>query len=226
MMKTVGHDVARFARLQIRLLQLVKRGVLTIEHLRWFLSLTEERRDAYLVAEALLPRPPSLSPTFAEFSRTPKEVGTVTLPADFDSALCVSKLVESYKDTPLLFDEKINVENFGDATASLRGGSTYKVFFARIKKATTAQHCLEYLQNQKAVLAGIHGLALITSELRENLPEGRRLLSFDEHHLADSVGERGIPIMTLHTGETTEFRLGSLPAVRASGEVLVFFVEV
>ena len=89
----IDADAAKLAGLQIDLLQKVRQGQVTLDHLEWFTRLSRDVREALMVGENLTSQP-GLSAESTEKFALLVDLGIITVPDDYDHATALKTFFE------------------------------------------------------------------------------------------------------------------------------------
>lgn len=212
-----------FVRLRIAaILKLMPRHF-TQQHVKWILGLARDELDAHIAAKKCTSKTLAASPSFEEFG-VGRLLGAVAVPRRYSHNTHLDSMAQEYAEVPSLFSRHLIDRNFAAGTSALVRGRAFNVFAFEIKKATSARHCLEFLQSKKAILVGPYGLDLVSKQLQGALPIGRDILSFDDLH-KQHLDKHRIPVMTIHKVGKPAFRLTSGSGVRAVGNILICFTK-
>ncbi|MFA5086930.1 MAG: hypothetical protein WC470_01355 [Candidatus Paceibacterota bacterium] len=156
MKKDIGVDAAKLAGLMIDIMQKLRNGSITIDHLEMF-ACSRAKRD-YLVNP------------FREAMSFELKV-----PNDYEHEKQLSRFA-SIVDMPV--EEGVNDENFSRVSHRLAPGETYIVKIYLVEGAYS-QQCVDFLISKGALLTGVQGLSLAWKKIKNFLPEDKTIVSFD-----------------------------------------------
>lgn len=135
-----------------------------------------------------------------------------TVPMDYDHDTWLDHVYRAKKKlkTTYYYNDDLNSKNFANATNKLVPGKTYRVKIYPILSTVTSDDCLNFLKRQAAVLVGGHGLLLTQSLHKEQFPEGKWTVSFDEKEALwkDAGGDHRVPRVSRRSGGYWWFGLG------------------
>lgn len=161
MSNIIDVEAAKLAGLQIDLLQKMRQGQITLDHLKWFTGLSKERRNYFSTQFE--------SEKFALLA----DLGTITAPEDLMSLAA--------KDSGT-FDHT----EFPNPTHILKPGDKIRVqaWKHAVSRMTMPLEWLEFLEQKQSLLVGVQGALLIFKELKKvkgkQLPRGYWYASFDK----------------------------------------------
>lgn len=207
-MGNIGVDAAKLAGLQVDLLQKVRLGQITLEHIEAFNMLTKAERDKYLAS--------------SKFFCLDTFVLTVPEGYKHETQLSTLKRKEfSY------FNDAVTDANFVGATSKLVPGKTYTVKIFGIRRTVSSEECLDLYRKQQALLTGAQGIALAYQQARKEFPVGKWLASFDEEQALweDADGCRRVPCVYRFTDGDFEFYLGYFALDCFDGYCLLLFCD-
>ena len=127
-----------------------------------------------------------------------------------DYYLHSKELSRLYQQFFRAFDDDINDENFNKVSNKLKAGRDYKVKIFQNKQLVRSNDCLEFLKNQKVILVGAQGLALLWQLKRNIFPAGKCTVSFDikSSLFKDDDDSSRVPFITRDIDDNYEFNLG------------------
>ncbi len=183
MEKNIGADAAKLAGLQIDILQKVRNGQITLEHLEWFNKLNKVERDKLAGINTIDLRF-VLSTTFQ-----------ITVPGNYDHSIQLASFREESHKKFYSYNDNITDANFARATNKLAPGKTYEAKIFKITERVTSEDCLAFLKTQKAILVGAQGISVVWQQAKEQFPKGKWTVSFDEKNALWRVvgGDHGVP---------------------------------
>ena len=199
-MKTIDAGTAKLAGLQIDMLQKIRNGQITVDHLEWFNNLSGEIRDSLLTGEKPVAKPaPAPSPEPTEKFALLVDLGIITVPADYDHATCLS-LFRKKNSKKFYYDDKdITDAHFPNPSRILKPGDKLwvRAFGQIVPGSTSSEERIAFLATQNAVHTGAQGLAQVFEQKRDLLPKGKGYCSFDEKDLLwqDSVDYHRVPYL-------------------------------
>lgn len=188
----IGADAAKLAGLQIDTLQKMRRGQITLSHWEWFNMLTKEERDRLMNA-SMREFPFALIVTF-----------DLVVPTDYNHATRLTDFAaahrKEFKFSRRVEENGLTDANFFGATTRLVSGRKFKVKVFQIIQRASSEDCLAFLQRQNAVLVGAQGLSLAYELARDQLPVGKKNVSFDEKDALwkDPCNCRNVPSIYRH----------------------------
>src|SRR3989344_401881 len=197
----IGADTAKLAGLQIDLLQKMRQGHITLDHLEWFNNLTKDDRDAFSVG----------ANTALKFALL-ADLGIITVPDDYDHTTRLTLFGEKNREKFYYYNDGITDEHFPNPTRILKPGDKLHVraFKQIVSGATTSEERLAFLTTQKAVRTGAQGASLVWEQKRDQLPKGFWYASFDEKNRLwkDADGDRRVPFVRAYSDGDFCFFLG------------------
>ncbi len=198
MEKNIGADAAKLAGLQIDILQKVRNGQITLEHLEWFNKLNKVERDKLAGINTIDLRF-VLSTTFQ-----------ITVPGNYDHSIQLASFREESHKKFYSYNDNITDANFARATNKLAPGKTYEAKIFKITERVTSEDCLAFLKTQKAILVGAQGISVVWQQAKEQFPKGKWTVSFDEKDALwrDAGGYRRVPGVDRYSGGVWYFSLG------------------
>jgi len=104
----------------------------------------------------------------------------VTVPEDYDHATHLGRFRAKHGSKFYSYNNGITDENFARVTNQLRAGQEFIVEVFGITKPVTFEECLAMLRSKGAVLVGVQGISLAWEQNMDELPKGKRSVSFDE----------------------------------------------
>ena len=217
----IDADAAKLAGLQIDLLQKVRQGHVTLDHLEWFCGLNACDRNHLIVHwKELLCEKPSTKPV-SSTEPTEKfallvDLGIITVPDDYDHATCLAKFHAKHQGGKnksfYYYNDNITDKNFPNPTRILKPGDKLRVraFKQIVGGSTTSEERLAFLATQKAIYTGAQGASLVFEQKRDQLPKGKWYASFDEKEAlwSDAGGGHGVPCVDRHSDGGFWFNLG------------------
>lgn len=212
----IGRDAAKLISLEIDMLQKLRSGQITLRHIEWWQSITKEERDR-LVGPSLTDSRFALIRTF-----------DVTVPDDYMHATRLATFRKEHGENFNFFHSSITDVNFRKA-ARLVPGRTFRVqiFGQNGSGMTSSDERLSFLRSRKAVFVGAHGVSLVLSEKREELPRGFSYASFDERDALweDAEGFHRLPLVNVSISGDIDFDLGIFEKPWSSQVCLLCFTE-
>ncbi|KKU34665.1 MAG: hypothetical protein UX49_C0038G0005 [Candidatus Wolfebacteria bacterium GW2011_GWC2_46_275] len=184
MTKIIGVDAAKLAGLQIDLLQKLRDQQMTIEHLKWYLGLRKEERDALMEER----RPHKEKFTLLA------DLGIITIPNDYTPTTAW---------TGMIFPNPSHVLEPGDELL-------VRAYKQVLPGTRTSKECMAFLEEQEEgnVLLGVQGTVLAET-MRLQLPKGFSYYSFDwKKYLPFFEGFHYVPALRAETGGEYRHNLG------------------
>ena len=240
MSNIIGADAAKLAGLQIDLLQKIRHGSLTVDQMKWWLSLNSTTRNHHM--EENIRMTPCYEAPNGEFFPTPEhlvdefsvlvDLGIITVPNDYVHKTQLEKFDEqNYKDLYYYFRDRIGEDNFPNPTRILKPGDKLhvRVFEPAWDKVTiTLEECLMFLSLQKAVHTGAPGASLVYSQRRDQIEKGKWYCSLDEkdHLWTYSVGHYGVAGIHRNSDDSFWFHLVDFEHVCNHAKAILCFTEV
>ena len=128
---------------------------------------------------------------------------------------------ELYDNGLKIFSDK----NFANPTHALKARERFLVKLTAINSQVSSDDCLEEYVWDHAHYVGAQGLTLLYELSRNELPEGKRFLSFDnKDHLPFAWGIRRVPVLSLDSGGDSHFESGDFDGPWYNG-ILVLFCD-
>lgn len=211
---TIGADAARLAGLQVDLLQEIRRGHITLEHIGWFVGLTKAERDAFALGEKPAPKPAPRPKLPVEKFALLADLGVITVPKDYDHATRLGSFVEAYRKKFYYYNDAIMDVNFPAPSRVLKPGDRLHVRAWKqiVRGRTTSAERMEFCRGQDGnVWTGAQGASLVWEEKRDELPKGYWYASLDEPDRLweDADGNRRVPDVGAYSSGDFNFFLGS-----------------
>lgn len=226
----IDADAATLAGLQIDLLQKMRQGHITLDHIKWFNGLTKEDRDRYVVGE----KPPMKSEIIVASSDKfglLADLGIMTVPAGYDHATQLVKFGEKKSRKRFCsFNDEIMDENFPNPSRILKPGDKLRVraFQQIVGGTTTSEERMAFLATQKAIHTGAQGASLVFEQMRDKLPKGKWYASFDEKERLwkDASGGHRVPGVDAYSDGVFGFSLGRFEEVWDQDYAFLCFCDV
>jgi hypothetical protein len=194
MTQFIDADAATLAGLQIDQLQKIRQNQITLEHLRWFLGLTKDARDAYVTGKPASMHAPTAA--LASKFRMLTDLGIVTV-SRYRYELNLDVFRQETASRFSRYHPDITEDNFRSASVCLAPGQKFNVRTFEVIGEATANQCLAFLKSQGAVLLGAHGIPLVFCQKLIELPPAHRYASLDEKTaLWKNRGKVFIPTLT------------------------------
>lgn len=216
MSKVIDADAAKLAGLQIDLLQKMKQGNVTVEHLGWFLNLNRAQRDELIGKEV-------------EKFFLLADLGTITVPEDYDHEICLARFAKEHRKEFYYFNDATTDENFPNPSRILKAGDVLHVraFKQIVSGTTTSEERMAFLKGQNTVFVGAQGLSLVFEQKREELPKGKWYGSFDEPDCLWKApdGRRWVPGMSARSDGGFRWSLGNFEYVWSDDEAFLCFCD-
>jgi hypothetical protein len=219
MVTASDNEPKNISAVQIELLKSFWCGCITERQLRWFAGLTPDERELFVNAgEPVRHARPEEMFGFVE------ELGVITVPQGYNhstylDAFCgrkratwLSWLKKSGFQASFPISKDITSKNFEGASVRLTPGRKFRVRIFRqlVETPTTSNERLEFIKKKNAILAGVHGLALVIEQLYLQ-PWNWSYASLDEKICLGVMGGRGEPVVpvfdTFDNPNLTETRL-------------------
>ncbi len=172
----IGADAAKLAGLQIDLLQKVRQGHITLDHMEWYAGLTKEARDTLMAGKSVpLPEPTQKFTLLVD-------LGVITVPDDYDHATHLASFLKKNREEFYGVNDNITDANFPNPSRILKHGDKLwvRAFHQVIGGTTTSGERMTFLATQKAIHTGTQGVSLVWEQKRDQLPKGKWYASFDE----------------------------------------------
>lgn len=229
-MKTIDAETAdKLAGLQIDLLQKMRKGHVTLDHLEWFNNLTREQRDRYVVGEKPAPKPEITVELKDKFGLL-VDLGIMTVPADYVHATQLTTFGEKKSRKRFYYyNDAITDANFPNPTRVLKPGDKLRVraFQQIIEGTTTSEERMAFLATQKAIHTGAQGASLVFEQMRAKLPKGKWYASFDEkERLLYADGYHRVPGVDAGSDGAFGFDLGRFEYVWCQFSAFLCFCDV
>ena len=212
----IDADAAKLAGLQIDLLQKVRQGHITLDHIEWFAGLSLDARDALMTGGKPASRlAPPLAPT-CKFTVL-AGLGEFTVPDGYNHATAIAEFLTKDRGKLYGVSGAIHDQNFPNPTRILKPGDKLcvEVHHQIVEGTTTSAERMAYLKQQQGnVFVGAQGIPLIFGE-RDKLPKGKWYASFDEKDRLwqDADGYHGVPSLDAYSDGGFRFNLGYLEDV-------------
>jgi hypothetical protein len=211
MNKIIGTDAAKLAGLQIDTLQKYRAGQLSLEHWERFINMTPEIREERF---GTWRRHPVLADLSAPVVTSPVE--KFTLLADLgiitvSEAVSLDKFRTKNERNFYYHDENITDANFSNPSRILKPGDRLTVrAFKQVVPRTTSEERMKFLAEQKSVLTGAQGAALVFDQKRDQLPKGFWYASMDQKDRLweDADRYRRVPEVYAYSVGGFSFNLG------------------
>lgn len=188
----IDADAAKLAGLQIDLLQKMRQGHITLDHLDWFTKLSKNARDEFVTGG-------KSDPSFKSAAKFEllADLGTLTVPEDYNHVTALKALNNKYCEKYYYHEgNKLCDLDFPNPTRIMKPGDKFniRVFNQVSKGLTSSKERLTFLTTQKAVYLGAQGISLVFDQMRDELQRGLWYISFDEPDRLwkDSSGARRV----------------------------------
>ena len=147
----------------------------------------------------------------------------LVVPADYDHEMCLRRFHKKFGVLSAM-DPRITDANF-QASFRLEPWTRFAVRAAHVKKHTTGDICLAYLESLHVELLGAQGLALLFEHHRASLPEKTYNLSFNKKDVLwrSPKGYLTVPFIRQPRGTTGRFGIGQFDVINAGNTLLCFF---
>lgn len=161
------------------------------------------------------------------FGRAIKEF-TLTVPLHYEHDKYIDQFALRMKASmeKCRFDKEFSSANFSKATTKLLPGVTYKVKMFPVEDHIAFNKCIEFMQIQCALMAGVHGLCLVYDLAKENFSNNKFVNCFDEKDALgkDEHGGKGIPVISIFGDEDPGFYVHPI-SERINGwhEIICFY---
>jgi hypothetical protein len=228
-MSTIDADAAKLAGLQIDLLQKVRQGNVTLDHLEWFLGLNKATRDALVVGERPASKLVSPAKPTKKFALL-VDLGTITVPNDYDHATWLALFSEKNRQKLYHYNDVITDPNFSKPSRILKPGDKLRVWAFKqiVPGTTTSEERMAFLATQKAVHTGAQGASFVFEQKRDQLPKGFWYTSFDEKDRLwkDADGSHRMPYVYAYSGGGFHFDLGYFEGVWDDDDAFLCFCDI
>lgn len=140
------------------------------------------------------------------------DLGTITVPDDYEHANRLGSFNEKYHDQFYYYNEIVTDQNFQNPSHTLRPGERLwvRAFKQVVSGQTTSEERIAFLESQNAVFVGAQGASLIFERKLNLLPKDYWYASFDkkERLWKDTGGLHRVPVLFIRSGGQCYFRLG------------------
>lgn len=209
----IDAGAAKLAGLQIDLLQKVRQGHATIEHLEWFNGLSRAQRDMLSGADLTTLE----LPKFALLV----DLGIITVPANYDHSTWLARFEKKHQGGKVksfdFYNDLITDENFPKPSRILKPGDRLHVqaFQHVVPGTTTSKERMDFLRGQPGnQFTGAQGASIACEQKRDQLPKGKWYASFDEEErLLLAGGCHRVPFVNAGSYGVFYFGLGNLEHV-------------
>ena len=154
----------------------------------------------------------------------------ITVPTDYKHESQIDAFAQKVKGLKKTYhyNNDLTSANFAKATNKLEPGKTYLVKIHLVLKTVQSDDCMAFLKKQHSILVGGQGLTLIYELRKEEFPEGKYTVSFDEKDAlwVDSGGSRRVPYVRAHLNGGFSFSLGGFEGERHDNDCLVSVCEI
>ncbi|MDO8624181.1 MAG: hypothetical protein Q7R54_02385 [bacterium] len=138
----------------------------------------------------------------------------ITVPTDYVHDTRLDSFRAGHHAAFYSYNDAITDQNFsGKATMKLAPGRKLKVAVYDIRHGVivTSDDNMKFIRSQNGILTGAHGNSLVWEQRSEELPKGRRYLSFDEKDVLweDADGLHRVPSVDAFSVGVFLFDLGS-----------------
>ncbi len=101
------------------------------------------------------------------------------------------------KETVFCFDDRMSGEHFPEASHRIVAGRRYVVCLYPVLRMVSTAQCLDFLEDEQALLVGLHGLTLLYQMESRHVARGRHVVSFDvaEKLWKDEHNKTRVPVM-------------------------------
>ena len=146
------------------------------------------------------------------------DLGNITVPLNYDHATCITKFRARHGQRFDKIHSELIDANFVHPSWVMRAGQKFhvRIFYQFELGVTQASVRMEYLNTQKVAYTGFQGLALVFEKMRQKLPRGCNIVSYDEaenlYAGSKFPGQFFVPYMTLNDKRASDISLGSLEA--------------
>lgn len=162
------------------------------------------------------------------------DLGTITVPADYDHANWLAKFKVKHqggeKKSFYSYNDAITDEDFPNPSRILKPGDRLwvRAFEQVFKGTTTSDERMAFLATQKAIHAGAQGASLVFDQKRDQLPKGKWYASMDEKKRLwkDAYGRHGVPGVGARSDGDFRFNLGYFEHVWNEFSVLLCLCDV
>lgn len=148
MKKDIGVDAAKLAGLMVDIMQKLRNGSITIDHLNMF-ACSKAKRD-YL-----------LNPFREAMSFE------IKIPDDYEHKKQLSRFISK---NVIPVEKNITDENFSKASHQFTPGETYIVKVYLVESAYS-QSCIDFLVSKGALLTGAQGLSIVWEKIKDFAPK-------------------------------------------------------
>lgn len=149
----------------------------------------------------------------------------LTIPRSYNHKTQLAEFKKKHKKDFYFYNEEITDKNFKGATNQLIPGRTYKVSIFQIQETVSSKDCLTFLKSQNAILVGAQGLSVAYEQKKEEFPESKWMISFDEEEALykDAGGARRVPRALRSSDGGWRFRLGCFQSCWSDDNCLLCF---
>lgn len=160
------------------------------------------------------------------------DLGTITVPGDYDHATALESFRERNRSKFLHYSDDLTDQNFPNPTRVLKPGDRFRVrVFGQVVDhlTTTSEERMAFLATQGAVHVDAQGASLVFEQKGDLLPKNKWCASFDgERRLwANASGDHGVPRVFRGTDDGDfRFRLGAFEVVWDGDDALLCFCDV
>lgn len=224
----IGADSARVAGLLIDLLQKLRSGQVSVDHLWRFLNLSwhdrENRfgeREKQVVTDVLVGK----SIRFSMIC----DLGILTVPEDYVHERGIEDFLRKHRKNLYYHNSEISDENFPNPACVLTPGDRFHVrVFKPAVGVANSEECLSFLREQNAVYVGMQGSSLVFDQKRDLLPRGMQYASFSESDRlwGDPSSHRMVPTLLCRLDGGFALGLGSFEIVWSRNDAFFCFCKI
>jgi len=191
----IDADAVKLAGLQIDTLQKVRSGQVTLDQWERFNNLSTDDREARF-GDWKKPEPTAPAETTEKFALL-VDLGIITVPDDYVHEKRLATFRKQNHKKFYYYDNAITDAKFPNPTRILKPGDKFcvRAFKQVVGGTTTSKERMAFLATQKAVHTSAQGVSLVFDQKRDQLPKGKRYVSFDEKDRlwTDANGRSRVP---------------------------------
>jgi|GEM_PF-1422846 len=155
----------------------------------------------------------------------PRDPFYLTVPATYHQATCLATFKAAHGSEFGHYEGDVTDAHFKNVTTRLVSGQRFGIKVFRLAKTVSSEDCLAFLHSQNAVLVGAQGISLIYRFIKNWLPEGYSLFSFDDKNALwrDDRNIYRTPVLCCLAANNFEFRLDYFERDVYAGSYLLAF---
>lgn len=133
----------------------------------------------------------------------------IVVPEGYNHSKRLHSFGKEHREAFYYYNDNITDSNYAKVTTKLEPGRKLKVKVFQIKETVTPLDCMAKLRSEKAILVGAQGASLVWEQKKEELPDNRWSVSFDEKDALwkDPDGDHGVPYIGRYSYGVFGFRL-------------------